>query len=331
MSRKRGERGSGADLYAARQNAVVDPVESDEPDDIVVVDEDPAEVEDDPLPVDTGDGEADEHEDEPEDDGEQLTTMQRQLDELKARNAALEKRAEDSETDTVISQSAVLKQALAGAKQRAIDAENEIAVASAAGDHVAIAKATAKLSKAIQDQDRFELADDELSAEIEERKRAPKTKQPAAADADPYASSIKEFTEPSRQWLLKHRKHIEGNQRAGMKAQGLAQLAMAEGIQVDTPEFFDYLDKGMGFAEVPTKRAKPAAARPQTAAPTGSRGGGGKPTEIMLTAAQRKMAVDMGMTVKEYAKNLMEIEKNGKDPNRPGLRFSAHTAHSSRR
>lgn len=327
MSGKRGSRGGGAALYASRQTADIDvPVDENEPDITVLDEHDEPIVEDDDEPL-----EAEVVDEEPEDDDTEpaLTAMQRQLADLQARNAELEKRANDADADTAISQHAVLAQALNSAKQRAVDAETAIEIASAAGDHKGVARATAALSKAIQDQDRFELAADEMAAEVEERKK-PKSavQQP---EADRYVASLKPFSEPSRNWLIKHRQHIEGNEKAGLKAQGLAQLAISEGIDVDTPEFFRYLEKGMGFEVAPTKRTKPAPARAQTGAPTGSRGGGGRPTEVVLTAAQRDAARNMGMTLKEYAQNVVEIQKNGQDPNRAGVRFSANTAHSSRR
>lgn len=333
MGEKRGSRGGGAALYAARQTADVTPTAEEidelggEPD-ITVLDEHEEPVGDDEPPIEADDEPADGVDDEPD-----LSAMQRQLAEMQAENNRLRKQADDAGMDTAISQQAVLAQALASAKERAEQAEADIAMASAAGDHAGVAKATARLSKAIQDQDRFELAADEMAAEIEDRKK-PKPRQQQQSD-DPYVASLKPFSEPSRNWLIKHRQHIEGNQKAGLKAQGLAQLAISEGIEVDTPEFFDYLEKGMGFKNVAPqqqpKRTKPAPARPQTSAPAGNRGGTGRPAEVVLTKSQRDAALAMGMSLKEYAKSVMEIQKNGQDPNRPGLRFSASTAHSSRR
>lgn len=334
---KRGNRGGGAALYAARQTTPIT-VQQDEPgdegDEVLVVDEAGEILVDEPQHQD----EPDEGDDEPQDDepDEALTTMQRQLAALQARNAELENQVNVTEQDVVVSQQAVLNQALAGAKQRAIDAESEIAVASAAGDHIAIAKATAKLAKAIQDQDRYELAADELTAELEERKvgrkkpAAQQQQEQPAANGDAYVTSLSKFSAPSREWLLKHRDKIEGNVKVGTKAQALAQIAIADGIAEDSPEFFAYLEKGLGFTTMPTKSKKPAA-RPHTAAPSGARAGSGKPNEIVLTAAQRQAALQMGLSLKEYATNLQEIRKNGQDPNRPGLRLSADTAHSSRR
>lgn len=330
MSRKRGSRGGGADLYAARQTEAIVPTVEDETDPIEIIAEETGEIiEDDPAeePDDAGD----EHEDDEGDDAA-LTTMQRQLAALTAERDAAIRQRDDAVGETVVSQQAILQQALTSAKQRAEDAEAEIAQASAAADHVGVARATAKLSKAIQDQDRFELAVDEIAVELEDRKKPKPAPKPAAADGDAYVASLKPFSEPSQAWLIKHRAHIEGKPEVGEKAQAAALYATkVRGIKEDSPEFFDYLDKELGFKTVAPKRNKPAAGRPQTAAPTGQRAGNGRANEVVLTAAQRQTAVALGMSLKEYATSIREIQQNGKDPNRSGLRFSADTAHSSRR
>lgn len=330
MSRKRGGRGGGADLYAARQTeAVTLTPDGEEPEPIDILDEETGEIIPDDEPAETEQEVEDEPDDE-EDGDEALTTMQRQLAAMQAERDAAIKQRDDAVGDVVVSQQAVLQQALTSAKQRAEDAEAAIAAASAAGDHVGVAKATAALSKAIQDQDRFELAVDEITVELEDRKK-PKPKPAAAVEADPYVASLKPFSAPAREWLIKHRDKIEGQEKVGKKAQALALMAEADGIVVDSPEFFDYLDKGLGFKTVAPKRNKPAAARPQTAAPTGQRAGSGRANEVTLTAVEKQTALAFGMSLAEYGRNKLEIQKNGKDPNRAGLRFSADTAHSSRR
>jgi hypothetical protein len=337
MSRKRGMRGGGvAELYAARQAETITLTDDENKlPPISIIDDETGEKIDDEEPAadePEDDGDEEPAADEPEDDDSSaLTTMQRQLAAMQAERDAALKKVDDATNDVVVSQSQILQQALGSAKQRAEEAEAEIAAASAAGDHVGVAKATAKLTKAVQDQDRFELAVDEISAEIEERKK-PKSAPAPAANTDPYVASLKAFSDPAKEWLIKHRDKIEGNVQVGKKAQALALMAEADGIAVDSPEFFAYLDKGLGFADVTkAKRNKPAAARPQSAAPTGNRAGSGRANEVVLTAAEKQTALAMGMSLAEYGRNKLEIIKNAKDPNRPGLRYSADTAHSSRR
>lgn len=345
---KRMSRGGGAALYAARQAAdvVVAPEDMPDPVALTVVEEpeededevvEPAVEEDDEEEEDDEPDEEEEDDDEPEDDG--LSIMQRQLAKLEAENVALKREKQDAEDSETVTQHAIIKNALAGAKAAVDAAEADIERASAAGDHKGVAKATRAMAKAQADAERFELAADELAGEIEDRKVARKNPQPAPRepDADGYKASIQAFSKPSQDWLIKHRKAIEGNQKAGMKARALAQVAIADGIEVDSPEFFAYLDNGMGFKNVKKeqkpvgKKRKPEPARPAAAAPGGTRGGSGGSVSVTLTKAERDAARNMGMTNAEYARNKLEIDKNGQDPNRPGLRFSSQTAHSSRR
>jgi hypothetical protein len=335
---KRSARGGGAALYAARQSGPVDVIDEKEPEPIEIIDEetgdlipdDTVEVEEPADEVEDTEEPADEEDAEDTGETDAVATMKRQLDAMQAERDAALKRADDNEQDVVVSQQAILTQALNGAKQRVEQAEAEIAAASEAGDHRGVAKATAKLSKAIQDQDRFELAVDEITAEVDDRKARPKKAAPAAADADPYVASLKPFSEPSRAWLLKHRAKIEGKPDVGEEAQLLAKQAVRKGIEVDSPEFFAHLEKGLGFTNVAPKRKTPPA-RMQAGAPSGTRAASSKPNEVVLTPAEKQAALNMGMPLAEYARNKLEIIKNGKDSSRPGLRFSADTAHSSRR
>jgi hypothetical protein len=331
---RRGGRGV-ADLYAARQREDVVIADGDEPeDDIEVIEADGDEQQEDATPVvveadGDDEGEADDDEADP---AAALTTMQRQLAALQNENATLKQQANHAEVDVAVSQHVVIKQALAASKAAIDAAESDIERAMAAGDHKGVAKATRELAKAQQDADRFELASDELETEIADRKKRPAPRQQPTPSADPYSESVKKFSKPSQDWLMKHRQHIEGNEKMGLKAQALAQLAIADGIDVDTPEFFQYLDKGMGFVSTTKEpRRKPAPAQAQRGAPSGPRAGSVKRNEVTLTRAERETAAQLGMKVSDYARYKLEIERNGKDPSRSGPVFSAQSHHSSRR
>lgn len=329
----RGKRGNrAAELFAARQSETVAPEdEVEEPtqpeDEVEVIEaEEPADDSDDTDAEDTDpDGDA-------EDDADPeaaLSVMQRQLAAITAERDGLKAQVHDAEVDSAISHHAVLQQALGNAKREADLAERAIAAASAAGNHVEVAKATARLTKAQLDVDKFELAADEMKNEVQAKRAAPKAAP--AADADPYVESIKTFSKPSQDWLIKHRKAFEANPKAGQKAIALAQLAIADDVAVDSPEFFKRLNEGMGFTDVPTKKnPKPTPGRKQAAAPAGARGGSSTRQEVVLTRAEREAAQAMGMSAAAYAKNKMEIAKNAQDPSKPGLRFSAHAPHVQR-
>jgi hypothetical protein len=321
--------GRVADLYAARQaeQMAPDDAEEEQPapeDEVEVIEaEEPAEDEED----EEAEG------DDPADDSDPeaaLSVMERQLAAIAAERDELRGRVDEAETTTAITHTAVLKQALGNATREAKAAEAAIAAASAAGNHVEVAKATARLTRAQLDVDKFTLAADEMEAEVTARKTVPKPKQQQSAD--PYADGIKTFSKPSQEWLMQHRKAIEGNPKAGAKAMALAQLAIADDVEPDSPEFFRRLNEGMGFdvSQKPKPRPKPAPGRKQSSAPAGARGGSSTKNEVALTRAEREAAQQMGMSAAAYAKNKLEIQKNAQDPKRSGLRFSAHAPHIAR-
>jgi hypothetical protein len=330
----RGKRGSRvADLYASRQQAVMPADEEAE----VVAAAEPEEEPEEEIEVVAAEepGEDDEPEEEPEEDESDpeaaLTTMERQLAAITQERDQLRERAATAEVDTAVSHVAVLKQALGNAERGVTAAEAAIAAASAKGDYIAVAKATVALNRALLDVDKFTLAADEMEAEAKTRAKAVKTGGKPAPSADPYVDSIQQFTAESKRWLVQHRASLEGNIKAGQKAMALAQLALVDGVEQDSPEFFRRLNEGMGFVETKGKpRPKPTPGRKQSSAPAGARGGSATRQEVTLTRAQRDAAQQMGMSAAAYAKNLLELQKNAKDPSRGGLQLSAHSPHVTR-
>lgn len=325
MSRNRGHRAGGADLYARRQSErVTVDADGEEPDDIAVIDE-PEEYEDDERVVLAPDGEAEEHEDDAEDDPlgdleQQLATLKKRTETVEAENATLKQHQRASEADVLLAQEAALGQSLRNAQGVSAAAERALADAIAKQDATAIAKAQRAIVRAEQDVVLYENAISEHKAEVEAFKRKPKQEQrqqPADRYADPDV-----FHPETRKWLLKHRDDIENQPKRQARAIAGHHMAVADGIEENSAEYFAYLDKHMGYGEpeVTTKRReRPAAAEKRVAAPAGSRGGSSK-REVHLTAAERQAAASMGMSTAQYAKNKLAIEENGRK-NSDGLRF----------
>jgi hypothetical protein len=108
---------------------------------------------------------------------------------------------------------------------------------------------------------------------------------------------------------------------------GAHNIAVADGFQADTDEYFAEIERQMGYRkpqttvqhdddEEPTSMAaKPSARKaPPPAAPSSraaSNGSGGRNT-VTLTREEREMAGIMGMTPEEYAKNKVALKKEGK-------------------
>jgi hypothetical protein len=343
----RARRGGAAAMYASRQtdeievdedeDVTTEPDEHDEPDDDgpAVVEE--AEPEPDELP-DYSHEEPEPAADEPEDDTDGVKALQRQLAELQGENAELQKKADRGEGAELAAQQAIITNALAGAKGDLITAQEEYERAAAAGEWNKAANAQAAMAAAVADVREYEAAADELAGTIEAFKKRPPAKPKQAAPADPFEANIANFPEKSREWCRKNRDDLTKSVARGKLAEAGHWLAVDAGIQPETPEYFAYLDKHMGYGgtEVTKKQQSRPSTRPtgqpRVAAPGGARsaaprGGAG---EVVLSRAEVNMAKTMGISVKEYAKNKAEIIKNGKDPTRPGLRYSSQSPANSR-
>lgn len=162
-------------------------------------------------------------------------------------------------------------------------------------------------------------------AALEQRIANPPPQQPEAP-VDPVEAVASQLSSRSAAWIRSHPECVR-DKRLYMKMVGAHNIAIADGFQADTDEYFAEIERQMGYrkpqtavqreeAEEPTSMAaKPMAKRPQPPAAPSSRtagnGSGGRNT-VTLTGAEREMASIMGMTPEEYAKNKLALKKEGK-------------------
>lgn len=119
-------------------------------------------------------------------------------------------------------------------------------------------------------------------------------------------------TPRSAAWINANRDSLN-NQKSINKMFRAHEDAVDDGIQPDSDEYFRYIESRLGFsgsddAPQSTRRASPPAAPVSR----GGNGTGSRPNVVRLTPEMREMAQLMGMTEQEYAKNLLELQKEGK-------------------
>lgn len=162
-------------------------------------------------------------------------------------------------------------------------------------------------------------------AALTERLKTPPQQQPEMP-TDPVEAVASQLSPRSAAWVRSHPECVR-DKRLYMKMVGAHNIAVADGFQADTDEYFAEIERQMGYRkpqtavqqydeEEPTSMAaKPMARKaPPPAAPSSraaSNGSGGK-NAFTLTREQREMAGIMGMTFEEYAKNLVALKKEGK-------------------
>ena len=160
---------------------------------------------------------------------------------------------------------------------------------------------------------------------LEQRLKTPPQQEPEAP-RDPVEAIASQLSPRSAAWVRAHPECVR-DRRLYMKMIGAHNIAVADGFQADTDEYFAEIERQMGYSkpqtavqadddEEPTSMAaKPVARKaPPPAAPTSraaSNGTGGRNT-VTLTREEREMAGIMGMTPEEYAKNKVALKKEGK-------------------
>ena len=199
--------------------------------------------------------------------------------------------------------------------------KRDYAMAMQAGDYEAAAEIQSNMS--INGAKLLQLENGRSA--LEQRLKTPPQQEPETP-RDPVEAIASQLSPRSAAWVRAHPECVK-DRRLYMKMIGAHNIAVADGFQADTDEYFAEIERQMGYTkpqtavqddyeEEPTSMAaKPMARKaPPPAAPTSraaSNGTGGRNT-VTLTREEREMAGIMGMTPEEYAKNKIALKKEGK-------------------
>lgn len=137
--------------------------------------------------------------------------------------------------------------------------------------------------------------------------------------SDPVEAVASQLSPRSAAWIRAHPECVK-NGKTYTKMIGLHNVAIADGIEPDTDEYFDYIETNLGYKKPQRQQdvdqdedpqaqaAKPMARKAAPPAAPPSRGSGNG-SRITLSAAQREAASISGLTEEEYARNLMAEKK----------------------
>src|SRR5512143_2714119 len=277
----------------------------------------------------------------PEAKEENVTSLKAQLEEIKKASEENRRRAEEAaqreaafrqqyeqqqrefQSTTARAGQAELdavNNAIAAATSELASAKNELKTAGDAGDWSAIAEAQERIAEAKTRV--IQLGDSKayLTERAEKAKSAPPPPTPQMGDpVDNYIANLS-ATPRQKDWLRNHRDVLTD----GVLFQQLTYLnakALRDGKQVDSPEYYQFIEEQMGFRQPPPVKPpedideEPAA--PQIVSAPVSREAPsaetGRPaTRITLTAAQREAARDAGVDEVTYARNLLLLEQRKK-------------------
>ena len=164
----------------------------------------------------------------------------------------------------------------------------------------------------------------DLAAGKDAMERKPRGEAPKPVASNPVEALASQLTPRSAAWVRAH-PECATDPRMYNKMLAAHQLALADGIQPDTDEYFESVESTMRIsprrAEIEQRddpmveAAKPVARRsappsaPVTRAGTGT---GTRPNIVRLTSAEREIASMMQMSDQEYAREKMRLQKEGK-------------------
>lgn len=151
--------------------------------------------------------------------------------------------------------------------------------------------------------------------EAQGRPQAPQAQQYQNPDpVEAYVSQLGGYPR-SAAWVRQHPEFVT-DQRLNSKMISAHNLAVADGLQPDSDDYFTAIESTLRLAptttvaigEEPQTRAPPAAPPSR-----GSGANGSKPGTVRLTPAQVEAAEMCGMSIQEYAEQVVALEKDRKE------------------
>jgi hypothetical protein len=226
---------------------------------------------------------------------QQLTSQSTIVSQATQRAQQAEREAAQAKTQVVESQRTTIDSGIAAAKAEADAAEEAYKAAFEAGNAGEAAKAQRRISRAEADLAILEQAKGDFAAPLKKVEPERPVQQ-----ADPIEAFINSRTTPTQSWLRSHRDYLT-DPKKNAKMQAAHFDAEAEGIALDSPQYFDHIERflGMKKAAEPENKGNGAdttSQRRPTApvAPVTPSGGGmsGESNTVRITMAEKLAATD---------------------------------------
>lgn len=251
-----------------------------------------------------------------------IETLKKQLESERAARIAAEKIANEASQNAYKAQNEVadtnlhlINNAIDAVRMNTQNLKSAYAQAMASGDY----DSAADIQQTMADNSAKLLQLEQGKQALEQ---APKQQAPNPVQSDPVEALAVQLSPRSATWLRAHPEYAR-NPNLYRKMIAAHELAMADGIKPDTDDYFDSIettlrvrrdvsqpiDATADAAKVTQRRTAPPAA---PVSRSGTAGTGNRPNVVRLTGDEREMAKRMGMTDQEYAKNKLDLQREGK-------------------
>jgi hypothetical protein len=242
--------------------------------------------------------------------------LARQQAEIQVKRAAEQANAAKSEVDDTNLK--LLDNAIETVKNNQLALKRSYSEALARGDHDSAADIQMQMSEVSLQKMQLENGRLAYENKIKEARQAPQIEN------DPVERLASQLSPRSAEWVRAHPEYAS-NPRLYQKMLAAHNLAMADGLEADTDDYFRTIEDTLKIAprqavEQPESALSSASApKSQRTAPpaapvsrTPTTNSGQRPNVIRLNAQEREMASMMGMTDQEYARNKAALIKEGK-------------------
>jgi hypothetical protein len=140
--------------------------------------------------------------------------------------------------------------------------------------------------------------------------------------ADPFERALVGRSEPTKAFLRKHPELVRGDGTLKRSVIDAHDRALDEGFQIDTPGYFEYVEKSLmaqvpsrdgGGPAVPVTRASQGYSAPvaRNGGP-GNSAGGASGGSFVMTPKMRRLASEQGVPEKEWAQNYVRLLAEGR-------------------
>jgi hypothetical protein len=173
-----------------------------------------------------------------------------------------------------------------------------------------------KRDQAVLQQQREQMQQQQPRQQPRQQQPQPQPQQPQRAQpTDPIERAIQGRTEPTKAFIRKHPEIVRGDGTLKRNALDAHERALDEGYSVDTPGYFDYIERSL-MAQTPGNGGNPPPrSQQQYAAPVARTGGGSNVVSgntFTATPKMKRLAEEQGVPLQEWVRNYVRLLNEGR-------------------
>lgn len=249
-----------------------------------------------------------------------VENLKRQLEAEKAARLEADRRAQTAAAEAVYARNEAEEGKLQLIEGAIETVERESALIKAEHQRALAAQDWARVSELTELMQQKTLDLQQLTNGRDALRARPKQEVKPVVHSDPVEELASRLSPKSADWVRRHPQYVTDS-RLNRRMIAAHELAVTEGLQVDTPEYFAAIEETLGVSSQPRRAARVEApddamssaahtVRRRDSAPAAapvSRDTGSRKNVVRLSAQEREIAEMSGLTPEEYARNKLRM------------------------